>query len=105
MPETLFRAQILLERSQHAELKRLAEREGRSLSDLARELIAIGLDRRKAGYEQRLDALKALDVIREGIEERYGVFDRDFAVEARRDLEARTPPFLPEDTMAEEDDA
>ena len=46
MSERLYRAQILIEQGQRKTLAQIARQEGRSMSDVARELIRLGLQAR-----------------------------------------------------------
>jgi metal-responsive CopG/Arc/MetJ family transcriptional regulator len=82
---TYYRAQILLEPEQHRTLSELAEREGRSISDLVRESVRMYLVERdresKREREQR--AIDTLAEIRASIQARHGVFDVDLIAEAR----------------------
>jgi len=53
MSERLYRAQILIEQGQRKTLAQIAHREGRSISDVARELIRLGLAARNDTPEMR----------------------------------------------------
>jgi hypothetical protein len=72
----LQRTHILLELEQQHRLAEIAHMEGRSLSDLARELIQQGLDQRQAEYTQaqqrRLAALDNARQVRRAIHEAVG---------------------------------
>jgi hypothetical protein len=61
MAESLHRTQILLEPEQHQALVELARREGRSVSDIVRELLREQLEQRKrvsqSVTQRRLEAL------------------------------------------------
>jgi hypothetical protein len=83
MSEKLYRAQLLLERKQHYELRRRAEQEGRSISDVAREVIQIGLDKAcvDAGERQRL--LEQLNDMRAGFLKHHGVYSGEPVADAR----------------------
>ncbi len=83
MTEKLYRAQILLEPKQHYELREIAQREHRSISEVAREIIAGGLADRKDGRERRLAALERLQELRRDIEAHHGVYIGDPLAEAR----------------------
>ena len=66
MAERMVRTQILLEPEQHRELAQAARMEGRSVSDLVREIVREQLDERKQAREAELRRqLEALDRIRE----------------------------------------
>jgi hypothetical protein len=56
---TLYGAQLLLESEQHQALADIAEREGRSVSDLVREIVGQHLAERSR-QAQNLSALQAL---------------------------------------------
>ena len=72
----LQRTHILLELEQQRRLAEIAHLEGRSLSDLARELIQQGLDQRQVEYTQeqqrRLAALDNARQVRRAIQETGG---------------------------------
>ncbi|MBU2602811.1 MAG: ribbon-helix-helix protein, CopG family [Actinobacteria bacterium] len=87
---TKYRAQILLEPEQQRSLARLAEEQGRSISDLVRQAVREFLDddTRAATRARRLEALERLDRLREEIRERHGVLDVDLIREAREEREA-----------------
>ena len=82
---TFYRAQILLEPEQHRTLSELAEREGRSISDLVRESVQAYLAERErdAQREREKEALDRLTDLRERIRERHGTLDIDLIREAR----------------------
>lgn len=64
----MYRAQILLEPEQHQALVEIARRENRSISEIARRLIQIGLEISQdqvAVWERREKALNQLRKIRE----------------------------------------
>jgi hypothetical protein len=82
-----YRAQILLEPEQHRTLSELAQREGRSISDLVRESVQVYLAERdrETQRERRLKALDALTEIRERIQARHGVLSVDLVAEMREE--------------------
>ena len=87
---TKYRAQILLEPDQQRTLARLAEEQGRSVSDLVRQAVQQYLDAgtQVAHKERQLEALRRLRRLREQIRERHGVLDVDLIREAREEREA-----------------
>lgn len=97
MADRLQRTQILLEPDQHRLLSELASAEGRSLSDLARELIAAQLAQRAQDRTaQRRRHLAGLEAIRGHRE----------AIRQRRSSEAGLPdPSSLIDQLREERDA
>lgn len=84
---TYYRAQILLEPEQHRTLSEIAQREGRSISDLVRESVQVYLAERDQTIqrERRMKALDALDEIRERIQARHGVLSVDLVAEIREE--------------------
>jgi DNA-binding MarR family transcriptional regulator len=65
MADRLYRTQILLEPEQHEELVQIARVEGRSVSDVIREMLREQLVNRKASPEEtRKRRLAALEQIR-----------------------------------------
>ena len=91
MAENYYRAQILMEPGQHSALKRIAEREARSISDVARQVINLGLESlekdHQARYERRGRALERLNQIREEAQSKYGVYHGDLIEEVRSERE------------------
>ncbi len=86
---TLHRAQLLLEAEQHQALMEIAEREGRSISDLVREIVRHHLDERSR-EAQILKALQAIDQmtqVRARLRERYGTYQGDPQDEVRGEWE------------------
>ena len=87
----MIRAQILITPEQRRRLEALASREGRSLSDITRRAIQLGLDiLERHGDEmaqQRLAALADLREMRRHIEQRQGVYQGDLVAEVRAERE------------------
>ncbi len=86
---TLYRAQILLEREQHRNLAELAERDGRSISELVREIVRLYIQEedQEARLGKELQALEILNKIRSQIQEEHGILDVAFVDEAREERE------------------
>ena len=82
---TLHRAQLLLEPEQHQALAEIAGQEGRSISDLVREIVRQHLAERdeQARKQSELQALEALVSIRKAVQEERGVYQGDFLAEVR----------------------
>ena len=76
MAERMYRTQILLAPEQHQELAAIARREGRSISDLVREMIREQLEQRKqvanADVKRQLGALERIRRRRDEILARRG---------------------------------
>ena len=72
---TLHRAQILLEPGQHQALTEIAQKEGRSLSDLVREIVRQYLTERDREVQRQrgIQAIEALTQIRKQIQAQHGV--------------------------------
>ncbi len=82
---TLHRAQLLLESEQHEALAQIAAQEGRSISDLVREIVRQHLAERTQEVE-RLSALQAIDrltQIRVGLQKEHGIYQGDPLAEVR----------------------
>lgn len=60
----LHRVQLLIEEEQRETLAEIAAREGRSVSDVVREVIRLGLEQRRRTQGGWRDALERLAVIR-----------------------------------------
>ncbi len=87
----MVRAQFLISPKQRERLERLARREGRSLSDVTRRAIDLGLDAleeldERAARRQQ-EALAELDRIRAQVRERSGVYQGNLVAEAREERE------------------
>lgn len=86
---TLVRAQVLMTREQRRRIERLAEKEGRSLSDITRRALEAGLDQLEGETDEALrrerENLLAMRVLRERALARYGVYQGDLVNEAREE--------------------
>lgn len=86
---TMYRAQILLEPEQHQALTEIAEREGRSLSDLVREIVRQHLAEQdqEARLLREIQAIEELTQIRKRVQEHHGVYQADLLSEVREEWE------------------
>ena len=86
---TLYRAQLLLETEQHEALARIAEAEGRSISDLMREIVQRALEERARAAQAAtaLQAVGRLTQIREAVREARGTYQGDPVAEVRAESE------------------
>ena len=86
---TLYRAQLLLESDQHEALAEIAQQEGRSISDLVREIVQQHLNERdeKARNQRELQALERLTQIRARLKEEHGIYQGDLLAEMRAERE------------------
>ena len=86
---TLYRAQVLLEPEQHQALTEIAQREGRSMSDLVREIVRHYLTERdqEIRMQQEIQAIEELTHIRKRLQEQYGVYEADLLAEVRAERE------------------
>jgi hypothetical protein len=86
---TLVRAQVLMTREQRNRIHRLAQEEGRSLSDITRRALDVGLDALEGETDEALhkglQALAKLRAIREEMRAAYGVYQGDLVAEAREE--------------------
>jgi predicted DNA-binding protein len=85
----LHRTQLLLEAEQHEALAEIAEEEGRSISDLVREIVRQHLvEREKESARLRASqAIERLAGIRAGVREAHGVYHGDLLAEVRAERE------------------
>jgi plasmid stability protein len=93
---TLYRAQLLLEPEQHQALAKIAEQEGRSISDLVREILRQHLLERDR-EAQKLNALRAIEElaqIRERLREEHGVYQTDPLAEVRAERDQEMDRIL-----------
>ncbi len=82
----LIRTQVLFHEDTLRKLKAAAEEQGRSVSDLVRELVESGLERQRQQELQQFDAL--LDKLRQIREEnaaKYGELPPDFLEQIREE--------------------
>jgi len=86
---TLHRAQLLLESEQHQALAEIAEREGRSISDLVREIVRQHLAERRQQAQQlaAMEAVERLTQIRARLQEEHGIYQGDLLAEVRAEWE------------------
>ena len=86
---TLHRAQVLLESEQHQALVEIAEQEGRSISDLVREIVRQHLAERSQQAQQltALQAIERLSQIRARLQEEHGLYQGDPLAEVRAEWE------------------
>jgi hypothetical protein len=82
---TLHRAQLLLESEQHQALAEIAEQEGRSISDLVREIVRQHLAERQQQAQQltALQAIERLTQIRASLQQEHGMYQGDPLAEVR----------------------
>lgn len=88
---TKYRAQILLEPDQKQSLTRLAEEQGRSVSDLVRQAVQEFLDdeTQVARRGRREAAFEDIARLREQIRSRHGVLGVDLVRETREERQAQ----------------
>lgn len=81
-----YRTHLLLDPDQHKALAQLAKREGRSISDLTREIVQEGIERRQQLFakekQRRLQALAQARQVREAILKEHGSFPLDINIPA-----------------------
>ncbi len=83
----LQRTQLLLEREQHETLAEMAKKQGRSISDVVREIIREHLAEQEDASQRQRDirALEDLAKIRQRIEEEHGVLEGDLLEQIREE--------------------
>jgi hypothetical protein len=92
MMGNMHRAQLLLEPEQHEALAEIAEREGRSISDLVREIVRQHLAERDEETRKRtaLEAVEELSRIRSRVREQRGTYPGEPLAEVRAEWEEKT---------------
>jgi hypothetical protein len=90
----LYRAQILLEETQHDQLERLARDSGRSMSELVREIMAGYLTQASVEESMRrsLAAVDQLAELRRSIEREHGSLPTSFLDELRGERDGEIVP-------------
>jgi hypothetical protein len=86
---TLYRAQILLEPEQHQMLAKIAQNDGRSISEIVREIVGqyLATQEQEIRLQQELHTIEALTQMRQEIQEQHGVYQGDFLSEIRTEWE------------------
>ena len=86
---TLHRTQLLLEAKQHEALTKIAEQQGRSISDLVRGIVQQHLDERENEARRRsaLMAIERLTQIRASVHKEHGIYQGDLLAEVRAERE------------------
>lgn len=82
------RSQVILDEDNDRRLRELAAREGKSISEIVRQILdEYFAERERKAREEALEVLRALDQIREQTA-RYGVYEGDPVNEARDERDA-----------------
>ncbi len=86
----LYRTQLLLEAEQHRALADIAQREGRSISEIVREIVAQYLVEQEQEERARreIEALEELTRIRKSLQEQYGLYQGNPLDDVRTEREA-----------------
>ena len=90
---SMYRMQLLIKPDQRRRLERVARREGRTFSDVARRAIDEGLRLLEGESEQvwqeRRETLEALTSLRKQVQEERGVYRGDLVAESRAERDAQ----------------
>jgi hypothetical protein len=81
--------EIVLELEQHQALAEIAQLEGRSISDLVREIVGQHLAERDRGVQtqREIQAIEELTQIRKQLQEEHGTYRGDLLDEVREERE------------------
>lgn len=81
----LYRAQILIEKEQHQTLVKMAEKQGKSISHIVREILQRYLleFERENQLKQELNALEQLVFIRNQVQQQHGLLNESLLEEVR----------------------
>jgi predicted DNA-binding protein len=87
----MHRAQLLLEPEQHEALAEISEQEGRSISELVREIVRQYLAERDEETRKRaaLEAIEELSRIRSRVREQHGIYPGEPLAEVRAEREEK----------------
>jgi len=84
----LIRVQVMLDKSDQAELAEIAREQGKNLSEILRDLVRRYLDEKRREEAERFrHTLTRVREIRERNAARYGVYEGDLMREVREDYE------------------
>ncbi len=84
----LIRVQVMLDKSDQVELHEIAKEQGKSVSEILRELVRRYLEeQRRAEREQFRRTLAKLREIRERTAAEYGVYEGNILVDVREEYE------------------
>ncbi len=85
----LYRAQILLEPEQHRTLAEIAAKDGRSISEVVREIVGQYLVEREqeTRLQKEIQSIEALTQMRQQIETQHGIYQGDLLTEIRTERE------------------
>jgi hypothetical protein len=87
MTERMYRAQILLDPRQRRWLEEIARREGKSISAVTRQVIALGLEQIENEAELWKNRARLLSDLRQLREKQPFVYTGDLVTEARQERE------------------
>ncbi|NPV86274.1 MAG: ribbon-helix-helix protein, CopG family [Anaerolineae bacterium] len=86
----LYRTQLLLDTAQVRRLREMAAREGKSISEIVRQILDEHFaERERMAQEKRFETLRKLDKIREATA-KYGAYKGDPVNDARNEREAES---------------
>ena len=77
------RTQLLLDPDQYQVVAQLAASQNRSISEVVREFIDLGLEQLQRRRQQRLQALEEITALRQDLEARVGIHPGDPVAEVR----------------------
>ncbi|MBD2778026.1 hypothetical protein [Iningainema tapete] len=87
MSEQHNSSQLVLEPEQYAALEQLASKQNRPISDVAREVVRLGLESLEHKKQQRKEALERLEQRRLEIYRVHGMYHGDPVAEVRAERE------------------
>ena len=93
--ENLQRVNLMLERRQREALERIANKKGRSVSDLVREYITQGIESENVPQQERLEALENARVLTKLVLKRRGGNPLSNAVEVINQMREERGDELP----------
>lgn len=87
MTEQHNSSQLVLEPEQYEALAQLASKQNRTVSDVARQVVRLGLESLEQKKQQRKEALERLEQMRQEIYQKHGMYEGDPVAEVRAERE------------------
>ncbi|KAB8315051.1 hypothetical protein SD81_034220 [Tolypothrix campylonemoides VB511288] len=87
MTEQNNSSQVVLEPEQYETLAQLASKQNRTISDVAQEVVRLGLESLEIKKQRRKEALERLEQMREEIYRTHGMYPGDPVAEVRTERE------------------
>jgi len=94
MTQQVSDSQVLLAQSQYETLAEIARLQDSTISDVAREVVRLGLEALQQQQQQRQEALDHLKLLREEIYQTHGMYPGDIVAQVRAEREKNMETML-----------